>query len=89
METVRDVECDSPSAAAEILEGRSANGWTDWTSPDGHPLADYLDHAWWGPNRARLVRGSNVTGPDLDRPPAGLLAEVESVSRRMCAGAPP
>ncbi|MFI2426229.1 DUF4357 domain-containing protein [Streptomyces sp. NPDC018955] len=67
LETTRDIECNSPSAAAEILVGRSANGWTDWKSADGHPLADYLDQVWWGRNRAWLVRGSNVSGLDLVR----------------------
>jgi 5-methylcytosine-specific restriction protein B len=65
LETTRDVECNSPSAAAEILVGRSANGWTEWKSADGHPLSDYLDQVWWGPNRAWLVRGSHVSGLDL------------------------
>ncbi|MEV6000376.1 DUF4357 domain-containing protein [Streptomyces griseomycini] len=65
LETTRDVECNSPSAAAEILVGRSANGWTEWKSADGHPLADYLDQVWWGRSRAWLVRGSNVSGLDL------------------------
>lgn len=65
LETARDIECNSPSAAAEILVGRSANGWTEWKTADGHPLGDFLDHASWGPNRAWLVRGSNVTGIDL------------------------
>ncbi|MFE4086005.1 DUF4357 domain-containing protein [Streptomyces sp. YIM B13502] len=65
LETTRDVECNSPSAAAEILVGRSANGWTEWKSADGHPLADYLDQVWWGRSRAWLVRGSNVAGLDL------------------------
>ncbi|MFI7020216.1 DUF4357 domain-containing protein [Streptomyces sp. NPDC050164] len=65
LETTQDVECNSPSAAAEILVGRSANGWTEWKSADGHPLADYLDQVWWGRSRAWLVRGSNVAGLDL------------------------
>ncbi|ALO96782.1 Putative restriction enzyme [Streptomyces hygroscopicus subsp. limoneus] len=65
MELIEDVECNSPSAAAEILVGRSANGWLEWKSDDGHPLSDYLDQVWWGPNRAWLVRGSNVAGLDL------------------------
>ncbi|MFF5532010.1 DUF4357 domain-containing protein [Streptomyces cinerochromogenes] len=67
MELVADVECNSPTAAAEILVGRSANGWLEWKSPDGHPLSDYLDQVWWGPHRAWLVRGSNVSGLDLVR----------------------
>jgi 5-methylcytosine-specific restriction protein B len=65
LELVEDVECNSPSAAAEILVGRSANGWLEWKTADGHPLSDYLDQVWWGPNRAWLVRGSNVAGLDL------------------------
>ncbi|MFM9551680.1 DUF4357 domain-containing protein [Streptomyces caniscabiei] len=65
MELVEDVECNSPSAAAEILVGRSANGWLEWKTADGHPLSDFLDQVWWGPNRAWLVRGSNVSGLDL------------------------
>ncbi|MEU0270860.1 DUF4357 domain-containing protein [Streptomyces sp. NPDC006307] len=67
LEVTQDVECNSPSAAAEILVGRSANGWLEWKSADGHPLSDYLDQVWWGPNRAWLVRGSNVSGLDLVR----------------------
>ncbi|WP_308313046.1 DUF4357 domain-containing protein [Streptomyces sp. ISL-1] len=65
LETVRDIECNSPSAAAEILVGRSANGWVEWKTADGHPLADFLNNVGWGPNRAWLVRGSNVSGLDL------------------------
>lgn len=65
LETTQDVECNSPSAAAEILVGRSANGWLEWKTSDGHPLSDYLDQVWWGPSRAWLVRGSNVSGLDL------------------------
>lgn len=49
MELIEDVECNSPSAAAEIMLGRSANGWMEWKSDDGHPLSDYLDQVWWGP----------------------------------------
>ncbi|MFI2301201.1 DUF4357 domain-containing protein [Actinacidiphila glaucinigra] len=65
LETARDIECNSPSAAAEILLGRSANGWVEWKTADGHPLADFLNHMGWGPSRAWLVRGSNVSGLDL------------------------
>ncbi|WP_026454236.1 DUF4357 domain-containing protein [Saccharomonospora iraqiensis] len=67
LETTEDIECNSPSAAAEILTGSSANGWQEWKSPDGHPLADYLPSYWYGPNRTWLVRGSNVAGQDLVR----------------------
>jgi 5-methylcytosine-specific restriction protein B len=64
-ETTRDIECNSPSAAAEVLVGRSANGWLEWKSAEGHPLGDYLDQVWSGPRRTWLVRGSNVSGADL------------------------
>ncbi|MGZ2359555.1 DUF4357 domain-containing protein [Streptomyces sp. 372A] len=65
LETARDIECNSPSAAAEILVGRSANGWQEWKTADGHPLVDFIEHAFWGPSRSWLVRGSNVSGLDL------------------------
>ena len=65
LETARDIVCNSPSAAAEILLGRAANGWTDWRTEDGRPLADFLEAVWWGPNRAWLVRGADIAGFDL------------------------
>lgn len=65
LETTRDIECNSPSAAAEILVGRSANGWQEWKTAEGHPLVDFIEQAFWGPNRSWLVRGSNVSGLDL------------------------
>jgi 5-methylcytosine-specific restriction protein B len=65
LETAEDVECNSPSQAAAILVGRNANGWLEWKTEDGHPLSDYLDQTSWGPSRAWLVRGSNVSGQDL------------------------
>jgi len=65
LETTRDIECNSPSAAAEILLGRSANGWVEWKTAEGHPLTDFLNHVGWGPKRTWLVRGSNVSGLDL------------------------
>ncbi|MEU5411986.1 DUF4357 domain-containing protein [Streptomyces clavifer] len=65
LETSRDIECNSPTAAAEILIGRSANGWQEWKTAGGHPLVDYIEQASWGPNRSWLVRGSNVAGLDL------------------------
>lgn len=55
----------SPSTAAEILLGCSANGWTAWKTADGRPLGDFLRVAPYGPNRTWLVRGSNVSGLDL------------------------
>jgi 5-methylcytosine-specific restriction protein B len=65
LETTKDVICNSPSAAAEILVGRSANGWVEWKTPDGHPLSDYVAQVGWGPRRTWLIRGSNVSGADL------------------------
>ncbi|MFJ9647460.1 DUF4357 domain-containing protein [Streptomyces sp. NPDC101206] len=66
-EVVGDVECNSPSAAAEILMGRSTNGWLAWRTADGRPLADFLEQVWSGPPRAWLVRGPHATGLDLVR----------------------
>lgn len=65
LETTQDIECNSPSAAAEILVGRSSNGWLEWKTEEGHPLGDFIAQVGWGPNRAWLVRGSNVSGLDL------------------------
>jgi 5-methylcytosine-specific restriction protein B len=65
LETTRDIPCNSPSAAAEILMGRSSNGFKEWRTEDGRPLADFIAHARSGPSRAWLVRGSNVSGVDL------------------------
>jgi 5-methylcytosine-specific restriction protein B len=65
LEATQDITCNSPSAAAEILVGRSANGWREWQTEDGHPLSDFLELPAWGPSRTWLVRGSNVLGLDL------------------------
>nr|WP_062338848.1 DUF4357 domain-containing protein [Herbidospora sakaeratensis] len=65
LETAEDIIYNSPSAAAEILLGRSSNGWTEWKSAGGHPLGDYLQTAVAGPSRAWLIRGSNVAGVNL------------------------
>ncbi|CAM5629478.1 hypothetical protein SAVIM338S_05995 [Streptomyces avidinii] len=65
LEVVEDVVCNSPSAAAEILRGRSSNGWLAWRTADDRPLADFLEQVWSGPSRAWLVRGSSVAGLDL------------------------
>ncbi|MET9435494.1 DUF4357 domain-containing protein [Streptomyces sp. NPDC006551] len=67
LEVVEDVECNSPSAAGEILLGRSSNGWMEWKTEDGRPLADFLGQVWSGPSRAWLVRGPHSAGPDLFR----------------------
>ncbi|MCW3817881.1 DUF4357 domain-containing protein [Micromonospora sp. DR5-3] len=65
LETTRHITCNSPSAAAEILIGRSANGWTEWKTSDGRPLGDFVAQEAWGRNRTWLIRGSNVSGIDL------------------------
>lgn len=65
LEATADVTCNSPSAAAAVLLGRSANGWMEWKTEDGRPLADFLTQVAWGPPRTWLVRGSNVFGFDL------------------------
>lgn len=62
LEVISDVQCNSPSAAAEILLGRSSNGWLEWKTADGRPLADFLEQASGGPNRAWLVRDPTLTG---------------------------
>ncbi|GHD60564.1 DUF4357 domain-containing protein [Streptomyces goshikiensis] len=65
LEVIQDVECNSPSAAGDILMGRSCNGWLEWKTDDGRPLADFLEQVWSGPSRAWLVRGGHPAGPDL------------------------
>ncbi|WP_327332219.1 DUF4357 domain-containing protein [Streptomyces anulatus] len=65
LEVVQDVECNSPSAAGDILVGRSCNGWLEWKTEDGRPLADFLEQVWAGPSRAWLVRGAHPSGSDL------------------------
>ncbi|MFJ4863705.1 DUF4357 domain-containing protein [Streptomyces sp. NPDC088748] len=62
---VQDVKCNSPSAAGDILVGRSCNGWLEWKTEDGRPLADFLEQVWSGPSRAWFVRGAHPSGPDL------------------------
>ncbi|MEU8760025.1 DUF4357 domain-containing protein [Streptomyces sp. NPDC048659] len=63
-EVMRDIECNSPSAAGDIVCGRSTNGWLEWKTADGRPLADFLEHVWSGPSRAWLIRSSQVLGTD-------------------------
>ncbi|MGK5446678.1 DUF4357 domain-containing protein [Streptomyces radiopugnans] len=63
----RDVECNSPSAAAALVYGYDASGPESWRTDEGHPLADYLSTSWRAPRKAWLVRGSNVSGHNLVR----------------------
>ncbi|MFJ3647766.1 DUF4357 domain-containing protein [Streptomyces murinus] len=65
LETVSDIECTSPSAAAEILMGCSVNGWGAWKSADGRALIDHFGQPSVVPNRSWLVRGANTLSPDL------------------------
>ncbi|MGW1196365.1 DUF4357 domain-containing protein [Streptomyces sp. NPDC002536] len=65
LETADDITFNSSSQAAEVVTGRSSNGWVDWKTEDGRPLADFMPGTWAGPNRPWLVRGSNVNGLDL------------------------
>ncbi|MEU6891137.1 DUF4357 domain-containing protein [Streptomyces sp. NPDC046557] len=65
LECSRDIECSSPSAAAEILMGCSTNGGGMWRTAEGQALSAYLGPQSASPRRAWLVRGSNVTGLDL------------------------
>jgi GTPase subunit of restriction endonuclease len=64
-ETTRDIECNSPSAAASVVAGRSSDGLSEWRTEEGFPLVDYLGASWRTPHKAWLVRGSNVSGRDL------------------------
>ncbi|MDV7217965.1 DUF4357 domain-containing protein [Streptomyces prunicolor] len=64
-ETTRDIECNSPSAAASVVAGRSSDGLAQWRTEEGFPLVDYLGSTWRTPHKSWLVRGSNVSGRDL------------------------
>ncbi|MFI0895019.1 AAA family ATPase [Streptomyces sp. NPDC020983] len=63
----RDIECNSPSAAAALVYGYDASGPESWRTAEGHPMADYLALSWRAPRKAWLVRGSNVSGHNLVR----------------------
>lgn len=67
LETADTITFNSSSEAAAVLSGSSTNGWKGWRTEDGRPLGHFMPDASWGPNRAWLVRGSNVTGLDLVR----------------------
>ncbi|MET9145246.1 AAA family ATPase [Streptomyces sp. NPDC004042] len=64
---IRDIECNSSSAAAALVYGYDASGPESWRTAEGHPLADYLSTGWRPPRKAWLVRGSNVSGHNLVR----------------------
>ncbi|MBB5937211.1 DUF4357 domain-containing protein [Streptomyces zagrosensis] len=53
----RDIECNSPSAAAALVYGYDASGPESWRTAEGHPLADYLSTGWRASRKAWLVRG--------------------------------
>ncbi|MFE0360236.1 DUF4357 domain-containing protein [Streptomyces griseoaurantiacus] len=63
----RDIECNSPSAAAALVYGYDASGPESWRTAEGHPLSDYQSTGWRPPHKAWLVRGSNVSGHNLVR----------------------
>ncbi|MDJ0465263.1 DUF4357 domain-containing protein [Streptomyces sp. H27-C3] len=64
----RDIECNSPSAAATLVLGYAATGPGTWRSTgDGHRLGDFLPQSWRAPQKAWLVRGNNVSGHNLVR----------------------
>ncbi|MER5782835.1 DUF4357 domain-containing protein [Streptomyces mobaraensis] len=65
LETTDEITFNSPSEAGSVLTGRNSNGWFGWKTEDGRPLAEFMTGVWVGPNRAWLVRGSNVSGLDL------------------------
>ncbi|MER6432633.1 DUF4357 domain-containing protein [Streptomyces sp900105245] len=65
LETTRDVECNSPSAAASVVVGRGSDALSEWRTEEDFPLVDYLGRSWRLPRKAWLVRGSNVSGRDL------------------------
>ncbi|MFN0158050.1 MAG: DUF4357 domain-containing protein [Bacteroidota bacterium] len=44
-EFTRDVEFSSPSAAAAVIEGGSANGLIEWKTQDGRVLKDLDEQA--------------------------------------------
>ncbi|MFD3805844.1 DUF4357 domain-containing protein [Streptomyces sp. NPDC058619] len=67
LQLTEDVVCGSPSFAAELLVGAPRNGWVEWRTEEGAPLSDFMTGVWSGPNRAWLIRGSNVSGMDLVR----------------------
>lgn len=64
---IRDIACNSSSAAAALVYGYDASGPESWRAAEGHPLADYLSTGWRAPRKAWLARGSNVSGHNLVR----------------------
>ena len=40
----RDALCDSPSAAASFVLGRSANGWLEWKDESTRTLKEVYNH---------------------------------------------
>ena len=39
----KDYTCSSPSAAAKLILGRSANGWNEWRTYEGELLDSYRE----------------------------------------------
>ncbi|WP_280393428.1 DUF4357 domain-containing protein [Nocardia brasiliensis] len=83
-ETAAEIPFTSPSAAASVLLGRKANGWTEWRAGDGRPLGEFL-RTGRGPLSTWFVRGSNVLGSDVVRRlwiPEGLVTLAASRLRQ-------
>lgn len=88
LEATEDINFGSPSSAASVVLGRSANGWKVWKAADGRRLEDFVNRVGSRTSRTWLVRGSNVSGMDLVQRlwrldnlvslPAGHLREVQS-----------
>ncbi|MFD5748202.1 DUF4357 domain-containing protein [Streptomyces sp. NPDC127033] len=57
LETTRDIECSSPSAAAQVVIGCNVNGLGVWKTADGRSLATHIGQAAAGSGRPWLVRG--------------------------------
>ncbi|WP_198406954.1 DUF4357 domain-containing protein [Nocardia terpenica] len=84
LETAAQILFPSPSAAASVLLGRKANGWTEWRALDGRPLGEFL-RAGRSPLSTWFVRGSNVLGIDVVRSlwiPDGLVTLAASRLRQ-------
>ncbi|QKW32872.1 DUF4357 domain-containing protein [Actinomadura sp. NAK00032] len=65
LEVTEDIDCNSASAAAEIILGRNSNGQVVWKTSKGHPLGDYLAQDGWGRRRTWLVRAAHAYTTDF------------------------
>jgi hypothetical protein len=60
LEAVRDIECNSPSGAAAVCLGLSANGRTDWKTAEGRPVGDFIAQTGSDANSSTLRRTSQL-----------------------------